>query len=496
MSAPKARLAGIIDIGSNSVRLVICEVYGASILQSFNEKVMAGLGEGLMKTGRLSPKGIEAALSALARYRAILRALNVETYDAVATAAVRVAEDGPDFLRQAARALGRPVRLLSGADEARFSARGVDLSIHEPTGLIGDLGGSSLELKRIGLSPNGAEEGDSLMLGPLALGDLANEPKELRKKIREELKASPALKGASGRFYAVGGAWRAFGRLVMEIERYPLHVLQGFQINEGQIARAAKLCIDSMSNAGARAQLEAIDRRRARHFPVAAILLEEILSQGGLESVTISAAGVREGVLHDLLGMPISDPLTDGIIAFARLDANQVAFGRALHDFIAPALVPQPDLFGSPAADIRIERAACMMADSAGRFHPDHRAEMAYDQALRAPYLGVTHAERAMIAYAVGCRYEKDFRPPAEHTALTTEPQAERARQIGLLMRLGAVFSGRSGPILKRAALRCEGEMLVLEVGRRDGKLLSETVLRRLSQAAGQLRLKPGSVVR
>lgn len=120
-------------------------------------------------------------------------------------------------------------------------------------------------------------------------------------------------------------------------------------------------------------------------------------------------------MLHDILSMKLDDPLTDGIIAYARLDNNQVNFGRALHDFIAPALVPQPDLFGSPDADIRIEKAACMMADSAGRYHPDHRAEMAYDQALRAPYLGVTHPERAMIAYAIGCRYDKDFRRPVEH---------------------------------------------------------------------------------
>ncbi|MFN7056597.1 Ppx/GppA family phosphatase [Hyphomonas sp.] len=496
MTVQRARLAGVIDIGSNSVRLVICEVLGGSILQNFNEKVMAGLGEGLMKTGELSPRGIDAALNALSRYRAILRALNVDTYEAVATAAVRVAADRDAFLKKAERMLGRPVRLLSGADEARLSARGVDLSIHNPIGVIGDLGGSSLELKRIGLASGQGEEGDSLMLGPLALSDISGEPKELRRRVREALKASAALQGVSGRFYAVGGAWRAFGRLVMELDRYPLQVLQGFQMTEGQIARAAKLCIDSLGNPGARAQIEAIDRRRARHFPVAAILMEEILNVSGLDGVTISAAGVREGVVHELLNMPISDPLTDGVIAFARLDSNQIAFGRALHEFIAPALVPQPDLFGSPAADIRIEKAACMMADSAGRFHPDHRAEMAYDQALRAPYLGVTHAERAMIAHAIGARYEKDFRRPQEHLALTTEPQADRARQIGLLMRLGAVFSGRSGPILKRAELRREGETLLLQVSRKDAKLLSETVERRLSQAATQLRLKPAMNVR
>lgn len=495
MSFPKSKLVGIIDIGSNSVRLVICEVMGASILQSFNEKVMAGLGEGLPKTGHLSPGGVEAALSALSRYRAILRALNVEAWQAVATAAVRVASDGTGFLKQAGRVLGRPVRLLSGEDEARLSARGVDLSIHNPVGLIGDLGGSSLELKRIG-QDNGPDAGESLMLGPLALGDTINEPKELRKRIREALKASEVMPATRGRFYAVGGAWRAFGRLVMEIERYPLHVLQGYQLTEGQVARAAKLCLDSYSNASARQMIEAIDKKRAKHLPMAAMLMEEILSQSALESVIISATGVREGVLHDVLGMPLDDPLTDGIIAYARLDHNQIAFGRALYEFIAPALLDQPDLFGSPAADVRIEKAACMMADSAGRFHPDHRAGMAYDHALRAPYLGVTHPERAMIAHAIGCRYDKDFRRPEEHVSLTTEPQAERARQVGLLMRLGAVFSGRSGPILQRASLRRDGDVLTLMVSRKDEALLSETVQRRLAQAASQLRLKSATAVR
>jgi exopolyphosphatase/guanosine-5'-triphosphate,3'-diphosphate pyrophosphatase len=495
MTIPQPRQAGIIDIGSNSVRLVICDVLGASILQSFNEKVMAGLGEGMSKTGHLSPQGVDSALKALSRYRAILRALNVETWQAVATAAVRVASDGQDFLKQAGKVLGRPVRLLSGEDEARLSARGVDLSIHNPVGVIGDLGGSSLELKRLGIS-NGPQTGESLMLGPLALGDFINEPKELRRRVREALKSSEILSGASGRFFAVGGAWRALGRLVMELERYPLHVLQGYQINPGQIARATKLCVDSLSNPAARQQIETIDKRRAKYFPMASILIEEIVTQGSFEGVTISATGVREGVLHELLEMKLEDPLTDGVIAYARLDQNQVAFGRALHDFIAPALAPQPDLFGSPAADIRIERAACMMADSAGRYHPDHRAEMAYDQALRAPYLGVTHPERAMIAYAIGCRYEKDFKRPAEHVSLTTEMQADRARQVGLLMRLGAVFSGRSGPILRRAALRRVDDVLELEVSRRDANMISETVERRLSQAAGQMRLKPRTSVR
>lgn len=489
---PKSERAAIIDIGSNSVRLVIYDVLGASILPTFNEKVMAGLGQGLMQTGQLSPAGVDSALKALGRYRAILKALNLRQFTAVATAAVRSAENGPEFISLASRALGRKVTVLSGEDEARLSAVGVAASFHAPHGMIGDLGGSSLEFKQVG---GEAARGESLMLGPLSLVEGEIDLKSLRKTIRAELKTSEVLARSSGRFYAVGGAWRTLAKLNMRLEEYPLQVLQGYQMSKGQVAKVSKLCFDSLSNSTARAMLESVDKRRAKHLPVAAILLQEILTSGHLEGVTISSSGLREGVLRDALGAASQDPLMDGAIAFARLDKNQILFGEALHDFIAPALAPEPDLFGSPAADTRIEKAACMMADSAGRFHPDHRPIMAYDQALRAPYVGVTHSERALIAYAIGCRYQKDFKRPSEYVSLTTPEQDERARQIGSAMRLGAVFSGRSGPILQRAKLVRTHDTLQLLVSRGDEAMVSDTVERRLSQTASQLRLKADVVI-
>ena len=493
MTLPKTERAAIIDIGSNSVRLVIYNVLGASILPTFNEKVMAGLGAGLMTTGQLSPSGVEAALKALGRYRAILKALNLKSFTAVATAAVRSADNGAEFISQASNALGRKILVLSGEDEARLSAVGVEASFHEPHGMIGDLGGSSLEFKQIGPKAGG---GESLMLGPLSLVNADIDLKFLRKTIRAELKTSAVLAKAEGRFYAVGGAWRTLAKLNMHLEGYSLQVLQGYQMTKAQIDRAAKVCFDSLTNSTARFTLEAVDKKRARHLPIAAILAQEVLDMSELDGMTISSSGLREGVLRNELGASDNDPLLDGAIAFARLDRNQILFGEALHDFIAPALAPEPDLFGSPAADQRIERAACMMSDSAGRFHPDHRAIMAYDQALRAPYTAVAHSERALIAYAVGCRYQKDFKRPDEYTTLTTPEQDERARQIGSAMRLGAVFSGRSGPILKRAQLVRTAETLQLRVSRSDSAMVSDTVERRLSQTASQLRLKSEVVIR
>ncbi|MEN8877209.1 MAG: Ppx/GppA family phosphatase, partial [Hyphomonas sp.] len=277
---PKSERAAIIDIGSNSVRLVIYDVLGASILPTFNEKVMAGLGQGLMQTGQLSPTGVESALKALGRYRAILKALHLRHYTAVATAAVRSAENGPEFISLASKALGRRVVVLSGEDEARLSAVGVEASFHAPLGMIGDLGGSSLEFKQIG---GKAADGESLMLGPLSLVEGDIDLKALRRTIRAELKTSDVLAKSTGRFYAVGGAWRTVAKLNMQIEDYSLKVLQGYQMSKSQVDKAAKLCFDSVTSSTARAMLENVDKRRAKHLPVAAILLQEILGNSRLE---------------------------------------------------------------------------------------------------------------------------------------------------------------------------------------------------------------------
>ena len=481
--------AAVIDIGSNSVRLVIYNVEGASALPTFNEKVMAGLGTGLMQTGKLSADGWVSAIRALERFRAILEALGVTNITAVATAAARVARDGPDFLKAAKKALGQKVVLLTGEDEAGLSALGVTTSFHKPRGLVGDLGGSSLEFHNIG---RGGGKGESLLLGPLSLAQQAFDADKLRKKVRAALKNSTYLGDAKGQFYAVGGAWRTLAKLNMVLDGYALQVLNGYQLTSGQIARTVQMCVDSVDQPALRARIEAVDKRRVEIMPYAAIILDEVMHVGNFDGLTISSNGLREGVLREAVGVSEGDPLIDGAIAFAQLNGNQIAFGEELYKFVSDAFVDQPDLFGSPTAAGRIKRAACMLADSAGRFHPDHRAIMAYDQALRAPYAGVNHAQRAMIAHAIGYRYSRKFKRPNPYVGLNTEEQASRARQLGTAMRLGAVFSGRSGPILKRAQLKRSKGRLDLIVKKADEAMVSDTVHRRLTQLASLMGLEPG----
>ena len=483
--ALEPRKSAVVDIGSNSVRLVIYEVTGAAALPYFNEKVLAGLGRGLPETGKLSAEGVEQALGALRRFRAILRGLGVSEVIAVATAAVREAEDGPEFARLAASELGGKLHILSGSDEGRLSALGVRVGFDQADGIVGDLGGSSLEFHRI--TPAGQEGlGETHPLGPFSLPISDNaKPAERRKAIRKALKASDLLETGARRLYAVGGSWRAIASVHIELTAYPLGILHGYRMNGQEVRHVVREILSTQRDKDMAQRISSIVGRRYDTLVHAALVLDEVFDLGGFKEVMVSANGLREGVLFDqqsgnLFGaedLPPGDPLFDGLVAYLRLDRGQYQFGEALYEFIRPVLPKS-------STRERIFRAACLAADCGGRYHPDHRADMAYYLILRSPVRCISHEDRVFLAHATGARYTHKFQRPKAFARLGRDSDEQIARIAGAAMRLGAVFSGRSAPLLKQARLRTTKSKLVLEVRRENADMVSETVEKRLGQLA------------
>jgi len=268
-----------------------------------------------------------------------------------------------------------------------------------------------------------------------------------------------------------------------------LSTLHGLRIDAREISQFTRHLM--VGSPVMRARIREETGRSSSDIIHAAAVLEQVFDIGRFEQMFVSANGVREGVLAEAGLAAPGDPLIDGIAASAHLDETQYAFGDALHKFVSPALVQDGDLFGRSDKQFRVDRAACMLADSGARLHPDHRADLAYDLALRGAYTGASHAQRAFIAMAVGCRYYKSFRRPKNDRTLLPQTRADRARQLGSLMRIGAVFSGRSASILKRASLERSESQLVLNVEAASASMVSETVRKRLSQAARFMALEP-----
>ncbi|MGQ3016788.1 Ppx/GppA phosphatase family protein [Phenylobacterium sp.] len=494
MSPPEpradSRQAAVIDVGSNSVRLVIYRLEGRAIWTVYNEKALAGLGRDMADTGRLSPEGVEVAVGALRRFRAILQDWAPDDVIAVATAAVREAEDGPAFADFIRAELGLPLRVLSGEEEAYFAAAGVLAGHPAARGLVGDLGGSSLELVRVGA--DGPAPGITLPLGPFALG--APRPLEVeptRHLIADSLSPIAETLGAS-EFHAVGGAWRNLGLLHMIMTDYPLRVAHQYEMSRTEALDLTRFVVRQ-----SRSSLERIvglSKKRYETLPYAALVLETLIEQLGLERIVISAFGLREGLLWDGMDADIRsrDPLLEGCEAMSVMRGLSAGdMPRALERWLLPAFSQLEPVFGD--RDGLLIGAACRLADLGGRLHPDHRAELAFAQVLRAPIAGMSHTERCFLALTTFARHSASSNAPEPETlnrVLSTERRG-RARALGAALRLGGDLSGRNGRLLAKAELAIDGQTLRLSAAESwSDLLLGEQTAKRAATLASALKLK------
>lgn len=481
--ASASREIAVIDIGSNSVRLVLYRLEGRAIWTVFNEKVLAGLGRDLPATGRLSVDGVIAALSALKRFAAVIEGVRPARTFIAATAAVREAEDGQTFCERVAAETGLVVRVLTGEEEARYSALGVLAGIPGAEGVAADMGGASLELARI--SDGEIGPGITLPLGPFALADPKGfDASKLRETIARRLKTTDDYRCEN--LYAVGGAWRSIAQVHMGLTGYPLHIVHQYDLRADDardtaklIARQSKSSLDKMSG---------ISKKRAETLPYAAMVLEALIERLGVKRITVSAWGVREGLLFEALDPEIvaTDPLLAGSSALGARQGISPTLPGALNAWITPLLEAAPQAFNT-SRDAVLATATCNLADLGARLHPDHRTELVFDQILRAPIPGQTHAERAFLACAINSRYGGGAGTPQPETVsrLLSDEQRLRARTLGQAIRLACDLSGRSPQLLANArATVKDGELKLTATDGYADVLLGEQTRKRANSLA------------
>jgi exopolyphosphatase/guanosine-5'-triphosphate,3'-diphosphate pyrophosphatase len=479
--SPKARAPiAIVDIGSNSVRLVIYEAQTRVAATLQNEKSICGIGRDMVTTGRLHAEGCTAALEALARFRMIADGLNVETRDAVATAAARDASNGAEFIRRAEAAWGRPIRILAGEDEARIAAEGVVAGIPEADGLAADLGGGSLDMVSVKDGHTGAAY--TMPFGPLRLMDQAKgDPDKARDIVDRGLRgigdiSAPAL-------YAVGGIWRSFARVDMEEQNYPLHVLQHYIIPRNRALRLCRL-LAGLSKDSVR-KIKVVSKRRAESLPYGAVVLERLLEAGSIKDVVISAFGLREGLLYARL--PAEERIKDPLVEFARAaNARTARVPAHAHEMLAWTT---PLFEGESTEDARERAASALFSDIAWRRHPDDRAAGAFNQVLTAPLAGASHRVRAVVAASVFHRYsgDEDFPQHMALQGLLDKEDEKRALILGLAWRFAFSLSSSAAGELANYRLRMTPSKVVLEVPTRREAIAGEPVQRRLGELADAL---------
>ena len=448
----------------------------------FNEKVLAGLGAGLDHSRKLPEKARAKALAALSRFKLLLDQMKVKRTQVVATAAVRDAEDGLEFIREVER-IGLNCAVLSAEQEATLAGEGVLSGIPAADGIVGDLGGGSLEL--VDVANGKASSGISLPLGVLRLDPSASGEREARRQLKAALKKSPLKEQARGRtFYMVGGSWRALARIDMLATDFPLPITHQYRMKPARVKELRKLvrALDPrLSSAAAPARLA--------NSPVAAMLLELLVEELAPPRLVVSTYGIREGLLYSKLSPSARrfDPLIEEARDAGGGEHRFGQHGDLLDSWIAP-------LFDDEPAMRRLRLASCLLADVAWQANPGFRADRGIAMALHGNWVAVDPWGRVIMAQALSANFGRDRLPDPRLAQLCREDQLKRAHCWGAAMRLGQRLSGGVGSVLKRSSLADVNGAVQLTVRRGEEALVGDQVRRRLTRLAELLGRRPAVV--
>lgn len=466
---------GVIDIGSNSVRLVVFDGAARSPAYFYNEKILCGLGKGFRTTGKLNPEGYVRALSALRRFGKLAKLMRLNSLTAIATAAVRDAEDGSKFCADVKEQTDITIQIASGKHEARLSAQGILLGWPEATGLVCDIGGSSMEIAE--LNDDGIGQLATSPLGPLQLEGLIGGENSCEEVIEAELiKLTRGFRRPYDRLFLVGGSWRAIAKLDMAFRSYPLHVLNEYCVGldhlQGTLDWIDGLTVPEMID------LTGSSETRMSLIPLAAKVLKQVLARIAPKEIYFSSYGLREGLLYERMPDEVRrlDPMMEACRYSEQSSARFPGFGDHLADWLMPLF---PD-----EAEHRLIRAACLLHDVGWRAHPDYRADLSFENATRANLGGLDHRGRLILSLALHYRYESGSPSGLSQTMYSLLPEADwkMAELLGRAIRFGALMPGQDMKPLGRLTLR--DDVLALELGEADKDLFGEVVQKRMDAVA------------
>ncbi|MBT4888821.1 MAG: exopolyphosphatase [Rhodospirillales bacterium] len=477
---------GIIDIGSNSVRLVVYVAPMRIPVPVFNEKVQCQLGRGLSETGHLSPTGIESAISTIKWFTHLASAMGVRELELVATSAVREASDGKDFVDLVKKESGHKVRILSGDEEARAAALGITSGVPDADGILGDLGGGSLDLVEINKGKIGKQ--GTLLLGHLRLMEDSNKsPVEALGVASERMESIPWIGHMEGRnLYAVGGSMRAIAKILVEQTGYPLHVIDNYKIRTPDALRMTRMIAGAGPNT--LMSFPGVTQKQTETLPYAATVLGVLLDKGRPKNLIFSGFSMREGCLLEKLPEDIRkhDPLISGCMSLANRTSRFAINDRELVEWMDPLFTDES------AFHKRLRHAACLISDLGWAEHPDYRAEHAFYRVLRLPFAGLNHPERVFLAISVLVRYDGD--PDSILVAplrnLLDDESFKQATRLGLSLRLAYTLSGGAPGLLDGSFVSIQGKYVKLTLASLHGAQSSEIVERRLEALANSFGLK------
>lgn len=476
----------ILDIGSNAVRLVVFDGPHRAPVRIHNERTICSLGADLGRTGRLNPDGVVQALDSIGRFSALLAAMKITNIHAVATAALRDAADGPEFIETVKDRFGLVIRIVEGDEEARLSAMGVMMNGMCRNGIIGDFGGGSLELIQI-------DNGKVLHKTSLPLGSHRLEAAGTRAQqidlIEKSLDSVSFLQNAQGLdFYALGGSWRSIAKMHMRMMNHPIDILDHYMITgteaETYTAAIAAEDLDTLE------KREGLSKKRIRDVSVASLALNRVFARIKPQHLYFSGTGLREGLIYDAL--PPAVQRQDALISGVRRMAMKISRFDDIKAFSVLFQWMQPLFPHASPSLLRLIEAACLLSDTAWFEHEDVQARHSFERILVLPFYGIDHPGRVFLAVTQYVRYAGKLDGKAKDIAtqvLGTEDVAT-AITAGLAMKTAYTMTAGALNLLKDTSFAVTDTTLSLVIQSGSQNLYADIIKDAVSHVATSLGVK------
>lgn len=465
---------GIIDIGSNSIRLVVYDRNKRSPVPIYNEKVLCALGKGLAGSGILNPEGVIMGKAALRRFVSMGRNMGIIELYIIATAAIRDAKDGKYFTNWLEETYNVKAEIISGEEEARLGAFAVCSAIYKPHGITADLGGGSLELVRV-------DEGNisghtSLLLGSLRMIDESKGDRDkLRKLIDKRFSEISWLDDEkTPNIYAIGGSFRALAKMHMITNNYPLQILHEYTVNSKEflsfVREIAGISLEKLEKYSNGAS------KRAAALPGAAMVLEKLLSASNAENIVFSASGIREGYLYEKL--PVQEQGEDGMLfscrEFASHNGRSMEYGEELFTWMQPLLAKENERIR------RLRLAFCLLSDIALHIHPEYRGEWAFQRIIYSAFTSITHIERITLALALYHRYQFKLKENWSQLKLISNEDKAWAKLVGTSANLAYHLSGSISGNLHKTELTLKDKNISLKLIGDMADIMGDAIQKRI----------------
>lgn len=464
---------GVIDIGSNSVRLVVYDGIKRVPIAVYNDKLFCGLGKGIGRTNRLNPPGVRLARRAIAQLLASARLLRVSELHIIATAAIRDSDDGKTFIKEMERSHHVKIRIISGKKEAQYAAYGIFSSHYKPKGIVGDLGGGSLEL--VSLGDQDIETRDTLPLGPLRLLEKDTDNRDLiRETSKQQLAQLDWLReGNFPTFYAIGGGFRALAKIHMQETNYPIDLLDHYEVTTKEflpfLTTIAELDDEKL-------KILPVSSKRRTLMPASAMVMKEILERSGAQDIVFSTSGIREGLLYSLLSPFIQqeDPLISSCIELAENHGRSPRYGSDLFEWMSPLFPDETE------ESKRLRLAACVLNELAWNMYRPNRSEWAYHVIMHSSLAGINHVDRISLAAALYHRYKPTFKENWASYKLLDDTQQKWAALVGAAMRTAFFLSGGVPGNLQLSSIKIDRGKPKLRLTKETQPLQGESLNKRV----------------